>query len=134
MAVLQLVRAEWYAGRWQRALEHAALARELGEQTQDPQFRGQTTHVIALLESDLGRIDDARTHARDALGLAEAIGDEQTLIETLTALGRLELSLGNLRAAEEHLRQLPDRLLRTGHRMPGIRTVGRRHRGARRPG
>src|SRR4051794_21501448 len=43
---------------------------------------------------------------------------ERMLIGARAALGHLELSLGDLQRADDLLRDLPDQLLRTGHRNP----------------
>ena len=62
-----LIYLEWHAGRWQRALEHAAVAAEFAEQTHDPQFAGAAAAARARLETDLGLIDRARASAEDGL-------------------------------------------------------------------
>jgi DNA-binding CsgD family transcriptional regulator len=110
---------EWYAGRWQHALEHAAAAHELGAQTGFPHNLAWAGRVRALLEADLGLIDEARAHAEEGLAFSQSRQDEFFIIACLGALGRLELALGNLEAAGGYLRELPGRLLAGGVHDPG---------------
>jgi DNA-binding CsgD family transcriptional regulator len=105
---------EWIAGRWQRALEHAAAASELTEQTEYPHARGWVGRVKALLEADLGLVEEARASAETTLEYARATSNEFFAIATLGVLGRLELALGNLGAAGDRLRELPAQLLAGG--------------------
>ena len=105
---------EWCAGRWQRALEIASAASELGEQTQfahNPAWQGR---VGGLVEADLGLVEEARASAQNALEFSLANADEFFTIASLGVLGRLELALGNLEAAGGYLRELPGRLLAGG--------------------
>ena len=104
---------EWLDGRWPRALEHAATAYELCQQT-------QTVHTAwvgrakALIEADLGLVEQARASAEESLAFAQASSNRHFTIYSLGALGRLELALGNLEAAGSILRDLPERLLAGG--------------------
>jgi len=115
-AVMQLIIVEWYAGRWQQALEYAAVARELAEQTQEPQYGAVIRRLSSTVEADVGLVEQARRSAEEGLRLARSISDEINTIGNLAALGHLELVLGDLRAAGGYLRDLPERQLRTGHR------------------
>jgi ATP/maltotriose-dependent transcriptional regulator MalT len=111
-ALWYLAMAEWLAGRWQRALEHATAAHEVTEQIQDQAgFEGR---FKALIETDLGLVEQARASIAEGLADAEAFSNESFVIATLGVLGRLELLLGNLQAAGDHLRELPGRLLAGG--------------------
>ncbi len=85
---------DWYAGRWQRALEFAAAANELGEQSQFAHNLAWAGRVRGLLEADLGLVEEARASANDALDASR--GDEIFTIASLGVLGRLELELGNV--------------------------------------
>lgn len=105
-----LTMLEWLAGRWQRALEHAAVAEELTEQTDHPQGRQFMGHIKSLLEADLGLVDDARASAE--VGVAHS--QEIWKIMATAVLGRLELELGNLEAAGGYLQELPGRFLAGG--------------------
>ena len=58
---------EWFAGSWQRALEHATAAHDLTEQTQHSHGRVWVGRVKALVEADLGLVDQARASAEDRL-------------------------------------------------------------------
>jgi DNA-binding CsgD family transcriptional regulator len=117
-AVMQLMIVEWHAGRWRRALEHGAAARELAEQMGHPQFRVMVARFTAPVQAGLGLVEETRATAAEGIALARVIRDERMLIGTLAALGHLELALGDLEAADARLRDLPSRLLRTGHRNP----------------
>jgi DNA-binding CsgD family transcriptional regulator len=114
MILWPLTMLEWLAGRWQRALEHATAAYELTEQTQHPHARMWVGRVKALLEADLGLVDEARASAEEALAFTKGTSNEFFTIVTLGVLGRLELALGNLEAAGDYLRELPARFLAGG--------------------
>ena len=58
------------AGR--TGLEHATAAHELKEQTQHEHSRGYVARVKALLETDLGLVDEARASAEESLAFARA--------------------------------------------------------------
>ena len=105
---------EWLAGRLQRALDHAAAAYELGEQTQDLHTRAWVGRVKAVVEADLGLAAEARASAAEGLAASEASSNEFFTVASLGALGRLELASGNLAAAGEFLRELPGRLHAAG--------------------
>jgi DNA-binding CsgD family transcriptional regulator len=110
---------EWIAGRWQVALERAREAYELTEQTQHPHALTWVGRAKALLEADLGLVEDARRSAGESLALAEARSSDASVIAIQGVLGRLELALGNLDAAARHLRELPARLLAGSMNDPG---------------
>jgi DNA-binding CsgD family transcriptional regulator len=76
--------------------------------------------VKAVIEADLGLVEQARRSAEEALALSEATSNEFFTIVALGALGRLELALGNLQAAGDYLRELPDRLTRGGLNDPTV--------------
>lgn len=105
---------DWLAGRWQMALAHAVEAHELMEQTQETNARGMMGRVKALIETDLGLVDQARASAQGGLGAAQAMSDEYFAISSIAVLGRLELALGNVDAAGDYLRDLPQRLSSLG--------------------
>jgi DNA-binding CsgD family transcriptional regulator len=108
---------EWLAGNWRQALDHAAAAQELGEQTFPP-TGVWVGRVRALVEADLGLVEEARLHAEEGIASAHAFSHEIFMVLSLGVLGRLELALGNPKAAAEHLRELPARLLASGHHDP----------------
>ncbi len=111
MVLWPLSMLEWVAGRWSRALQHAASAYELTEQTQHPQARTWVGRAKALIEADLGLVDEARASAEECLEFCRASSKEASAIFTTAVLGRLELSLGNVETAGSYLRDLPARLL-----------------------
>ena len=110
----QLASLEWLAGRWTRALEHASSAHEFGEQTQFFHGPGWAGRINALIEVDLGLVEEARRSAEAGCEFAETYSLEFFAVFALGALGRLELVVGNLAAAGERLRELPRRLLAGG--------------------
>jgi DNA-binding CsgD family transcriptional regulator len=118
MVLWPLSMLEWLAGRWELALLHADAAYELGEQTQHPHGRGWVGRAKALIETDLGRVEQARASAEEALAWAQTVSNDFFTIETLGTLGRLELALGNVELAAGHLRELPAQLLAAGMHDP----------------
>ncbi len=120
MILWPLSMLEWLAGRWQRALEHSAAAYELTEQTQHPHARFSVGRVKALIEADLGLVEEARNSADEALSFARARSIVLYAIVTEGVLGRLELALGRHDEAANHLRELPARLLAGGINDPTL--------------
>jgi DNA-binding CsgD family transcriptional regulator len=106
---------EWLAGRWQQALGHADAAAELTEQTQNPNLAPWVGHAKALVESDLGMVEEARASVASGLAAAEANENEYFRLVITAVLGRLELVLDDLPAADALLRELPERLLAAGY-------------------
>ena len=74
--------------------------------------------ATALIETDLGLVQEARLSAEVGLAGSRAMSDEFFAISSLGVLGRLELALGNLEAAIGHLRELPEQLLVRGLNEP----------------
>jgi len=109
---------EWLAGRWQRALGLAAGAQELAEQI--VHSTGWTGRVKALVEVDLGLVEQARVSAEEGLAHSRAFSVEVHVIISLGVLGRLELAFGNLEAAGGYLRELPEQLLARGLNDPAL--------------
>jgi ATP/maltotriose-dependent transcriptional regulator MalT len=101
----------WLTGRWREALDHAATASELDSHTATPMWAGR---VKALIEADLGLVEEARASAEGGLGLATARSQGTFAILIRGVLGRLELALGNLDAAGSYLRELPGLMLAGG--------------------
>ncbi len=110
---------EWSAGRLPLALEHAATAVELAELTAPPHTHGFLEGIEALVEADLGLVDEARGSAERALALVGA-SSEMVSVPALGVLGRVELALGNLETAGGYLRDLPDRLASQGWNDPTV--------------
>ena len=104
---------EWLAGRWGKALALGAEAYELTEQTHET-HSGIVGRVKALVEGDLGLVEQARASAEEGLAAAQSMSDEYFAIASIGVLGRLELALGNLDAAGGYLRELPQRLISLG--------------------
>lgn len=120
MLLWTLAMLEWSAGRWPQALGHCTAAYELTEQSQYPHALAWVGRIKALVEADLGLVDEARSSIADGLAFTRATGNEFSTIHCLSALGRLELAVGDLEAAGAHLRELPARLLAGGINDPTI--------------
>ena len=118
-AVLQMIYRDWYAGQWTSALEHAAVALEMAEQTGEAQYAAMACSFTASVQADAGLVERARATAQRGLACAEQMQDEVFGILNLGALGAVEFALGNIDEAVRTLRELPSRLLATGHRQPG---------------
>jgi DNA-binding CsgD family transcriptional regulator len=106
----ELSMVEWFAGRWERALELAEIACAALEQT-----KGRGYHVWGLcqkssLETDLGLVEAARATAADAFAVARDLGNPTFLGLYQGALGRLEFALGDLDAAAAHFARTPHEL------------------------
>jgi DNA-binding CsgD family transcriptional regulator len=115
-----LCTVEWLAGDLQLALDHAAVAYELAEQTQYLHARLWSGRAKALVEADLCLVADARASAQEAIGYSAATSSRLFEIVSLGVLGRIELALGNLEAAADYLRDLPGRLLAAGTNDPTL--------------
>jgi ATP/maltotriose-dependent transcriptional regulator MalT len=111
---------DWFAGRLLAALEIATEARVLAHQTQLPHGLIWVGRLKALVEADLGHIEQARASAREGLAFAESAGNEFFTIVSLGSLGRAELALGNAEQAAHFLRDLPARLLAGGINDPTV--------------
>jgi DNA-binding CsgD family transcriptional regulator/Cdc6-like AAA superfamily ATPase len=118
MALFALLVLEWHTGRWQRALELAAIARELGEQSGAHSLRENVERAAARVEADLGLVEQARGSAEEGLRLAQVNSTERMIIGNRAALGQIELALGNHDRAADYLRELPARVLASGHLNP----------------
>jgi len=105
---------EWFAGNLRCALERASEAYELGEQSDFPDTRAWGGRHKALVECDLGLVDQARISAQEGLAYSRAKSGELFAILCSGAVGRLEFVLGDVEAAAAHLGELPNRLLSTG--------------------
>jgi len=113
-ALYPLTIAEWQLGRLESALLHARATREFARQGRDPQYRGMSEGVNAIVEADLGLLDEARRSARSGLQAAAAVGDAITSAANLAALGHVELLVGDYTTAVQRLEEVPGRLLRSG--------------------
>jgi DNA-binding CsgD family transcriptional regulator len=110
LVVHELSMVEWFAGRWERALELAEIACAALEQT-----KGRGYHVWGLceksmLETDLGLVEEARATAGDAIAVAHALCSTLFVGLCHGALGRLEFALGDLDAAAAHFARTPHEL------------------------
>jgi DNA-binding CsgD family transcriptional regulator len=113
-ALWTLTWAEWLAGNWSRSLDLALATHELAEQTRAVHARLWVGRMKALIEADLGLVDEARESARSTLELSDATSNDYYTIISTSMLGRVELALGNLERAGDLLRGLPRGLLERG--------------------
>jgi len=104
---------EWFAGRLGLSLEHATAAAELAAQTAPRHSQGFAESIKALVEADLGLVDEARSSVERALAFVDP-SDYIVTIPALGVLGRIELANGALDAAGSHLRDLPEKMLELG--------------------
>jgi DNA-binding CsgD family transcriptional regulator/exonuclease VII small subunit len=118
LALWHLCWAEWAAGRLDAALAVADRAQELGGQLHMWHERAWVGRVRALVEADLGLVEEAQASARQAI----ALGADFSLFTVLSrsVLGRVELALGNIESAGVHLRDLPDSLVALGLNDPAL--------------
>jgi class 3 adenylate cyclase/DNA-binding CsgD family transcriptional regulator len=101
---------EWLAGRWPFALELTTARWELADQIQNPHSRGWVGRAKALIEIDLGLVEQARATIEETFDSADPL----PRVLALGLQGRLELALGNLEGAGQLLREAPARLLEWG--------------------
>ena len=118
LALWHLSWAEWAAGRLEAALAVADRAQELGGQLHMWHENAWVGRVRALVEADLGRVEEARASAQRGI----ALGADFSLFTLLSrsVLGRIELASGNMESAGVHLRDLPDSLLALGLNDPAL--------------
>ena len=116
--IWRLSLADWYAGRLQQALDNAAAAFEATEQTLDRHAHPFVGRIKALIETDVGDVDNARAGAVEGLRISEELSDLANVFLCLGVLGRLELALGDLEAAGDCLRDFPGRALSLGYNDP----------------
>jgi DNA-binding CsgD family transcriptional regulator len=107
--------AHWAAGRLRSALELADRAQELGGQHQMWHERAWVGRIRALVEADLGLVEEAQASARQGISSVDVHG-----VLSESVLGRIELAAGNLESAGVHLRDLPDRLSAAGLNDPAL--------------
>jgi DNA-binding CsgD family transcriptional regulator len=105
---------EWLGGNWQLALELANEGCDLGEQMRFAYHGGWKGRVKALIETDLGLVEQARASAEEGLAEMQAIGSEVFSLLSLGVLGRLELALGNVQEAGRYLSDPPSQLIASG--------------------
>ena len=110
--LLYLSVVEWVAGHWGLALERATAADELAEEVLDRPI--YAARFKALIEADLGLVEQAQASAEVGLAQAQARSWETFRIVIVAVLGRIELALGNLEAAGDYLRELPGKMLAGG--------------------
>jgi len=113
---LQLVYLEWYAGRWELALEHAAAAGELAEQTHERQLAGMLAAQTARVEVDLGLVDRARATANAGHTASESVSDRVFSLFNRAALGYIDLVVGEHAHAADRFRDVPAQLVEIGQR------------------
>ena len=71
-----LGRIDWLAGRWESALERTALALEFWDQMRAPHGLAFTACLRALLEVDLGRVQEARASAEQGVAISRELGGQ----------------------------------------------------------
>ena len=94
--LIELARAESYAGSLLPALEHAERALLIAQEHAD--LRAETTalRVLGLIQQSLGRLEDAAASLRRDLELARRIGSVEAIGGALINLGLVERDRGNM--------------------------------------
>jgi class 3 adenylate cyclase/tetratricopeptide (TPR) repeat protein len=94
--LVELARAESYAGLLPEALAHAADALRIAREQMD--LRAETTalRVMGLVQQGLGRLEEAAASLRRALELARRIGSVEAIGGALINLGLVERDRGHL--------------------------------------
>ena len=97
--LIELARAESYAGSLERALEHAVKALSIAQGNGD--LRAETTalRVLGLVQHDLGHLDQAAVSLRRDLELGRRIGSVEAIGGALINLGLVERDRGEMDAA-----------------------------------
>ena len=86
-ALLHLAELEWRAGNWSLAAQHADDGYECAEQLAREQDMSALLYARALVDSCLGRVDEARDAARRGIALSKSCGDEVFLMQHFAMLG-----------------------------------------------
>lgn len=94
--LVELARAESYAGTLHSALNHASGALRVARDQAD--LRGETAalRVLGLVQQGLGRLEEAAVSLRHDLELARRIGSVEAIGGALINLGLVERDRGNL--------------------------------------
>jgi DNA-binding NarL/FixJ family response regulator len=116
----RLALIELRAGNWSLAADHLDEVEGILERTRQEALARWMLATRALLETVLGRTDEARMAAAEALALSEAAGSAWGVAECHAALGFLDLSLGATRTAVEHLAVAAEIVEQIGPREPRL--------------
>ena len=113
--LIELARAESYAGALDDALGHAEAALRIAREHDD--LRGETTalRVLGLVQQGLGRLDAAAASLRRDLELARRIGSVEAIGGALINLALVERDRGDLDASIACNRQAVVEFERVGH-------------------
>jgi DNA-binding CsgD family transcriptional regulator len=103
---------ECWAGDWPLAERYANESFELSVRTGQAPIRAASLYAKALVDSRIGRLDEARVEAEEGLALAQDAGDAVRTMQNYHVLGFIELCLADHANACEHLREV-DRLAET---------------------
>ena len=117
VGLMQLSITECVAGNLHRAHELGLSAYELARDLDVRQLTKMTASALALVEANLGAVDEARTLCDELRPLAAGSGGAEIDLESI--LGLLELSLGNFEAADSHLAAALEIFERVGFGEPG---------------
>jgi tetratricopeptide (TPR) repeat protein len=113
--LVELARAESYAGSLPEALEHATDALRIAREEAD--LRAETTalRVLGLIQQGLGRLEEAAVSLRRDLELARRIGSVEAIGGALINLGLVERDRGELAESIVCNRQAVVEFERVGH-------------------
>ncbi|MGP4097859.1 AAA family ATPase [Nonomuraea sp. KM90] len=113
-----LVEAQWRAGMWREAREHATAVERHERETGNLQ-PGVTAYEVSLVAASYGEVDRARAVAAEGIVQAEEQNDLAYSLLCRSVLGFLELSLDEPAAALGWLHPLVERLRGMGIVDPG---------------
>src|SRR5262245_32853241 len=119
-----LARVECMAGNWQGAARHADEAYEAVSQTGENEQLPYVLTSRALINANLGRVEQAREDTDRGIQLALDIGVISAHFELLAVRGFLELSLGDPAEAHRFLGPLPQAVREAGFGEPLFRFHG----------
>lgn len=94
-----LAGSELMRGDYRIALDHAIAGKEV---TDDPGVLALNLAFMSAVETDTGRIDQARAHVREAMALAERSGDPIRRAYAYSYAAHAELVAGEYGAARPH--------------------------------
>jgi DNA-binding CsgD family transcriptional regulator len=120
----QLSELECWAGDWPLAERYANEGFEVSVRTEQRPIRAASLYAKALVDSRIGRLEEATVEAEEGLALAEQSGDAVRTMQNLDVLGFVALCLGDHAKAREHLQTIEQMAEAMGLMDPGAIRFG----------
>jgi DNA-binding SARP family transcriptional activator/predicted ATPase len=95
-------------GDFERARDFIARSLELYRQAGDLAGAGDALIGLGIVDSNLGRYDEARRHHQEAADILEELGDEQVRAIAIGDIGNVDYFTGRLEDARRRFRQAID--------------------------